>query len=229
VSRRFRALATDLALPQQRLEFNLGRMFERERDQMTATRAKSLFQLNETDLALLPCKEVTNPHYKRAAPMRLYDIDDLVDACVQKYETWEAFAARRDKRKSVTQARRNAIAANRVQRRADLEQALGQHGLRLRADSRMCAAFVQTGRGIFGESMQEVVEIMREMDFLYTHTNYSGIVDDIREEYREWGEWYDMDEVVDTAKTRAVREWRKAHASSDIGEMNLPLRIRDLF
>jgi hypothetical protein len=106
VSHRFRALATDLALPQQRFEFNLGRMFERERDQMTATRAKSLFQLNETDLALLPCNQVANPYYRRAAPMRLYDIDDLVDACVQKFETWEAFAARRDNRKSITHARR---------------------------------------------------------------------------------------------------------------------------
>ena len=27
--------------------------------------------------------------------MRMYDVDDLMDACIERYGTWESFAARR--------------------------------------------------------------------------------------------------------------------------------------
>ena len=51
---------------------------------ITSTRAKREYGLNESDLSKLECKSVRNPHYRSAAPMRLYNIEDVKAAQVAK-------------------------------------------------------------------------------------------------------------------------------------------------
>ena len=46
---------------------------EEKPEYVTASTAKSVeFKLNDNDLAALVCRRVPNPHYRSAAPMRLY-------------------------------------------------------------------------------------------------------------------------------------------------------------
>lgn len=47
---------------------------------MTVTRAKNTYSFSEDDLYDLDCRYVRNPHYRSAAPMRLYLISELEDA-----------------------------------------------------------------------------------------------------------------------------------------------------
>jgi len=59
---------------------------------ITVTRAKSEYRLNENDLSSLGYDEKTNPHYKSAAPMRLYDEGEVAAVCKSKYQTKEVLA-----------------------------------------------------------------------------------------------------------------------------------------
>lgn len=59
---------------------------------ITVTRAKSEYRLNENDLGSLRYVEKTNPHYKSAAPMRLYDDGEVAAVCKSKYQTKEVLA-----------------------------------------------------------------------------------------------------------------------------------------
>ena len=86
VSHRMRVLANDLVDPVDRFEFNLTKAVKTDKERMTATRAKSEYLLTENDLAQLGYEEARNPHYRNAAPMRLYDVDDLVEATLEKYQ-----------------------------------------------------------------------------------------------------------------------------------------------
>lgn len=91
----------------------------------------------------------------------------------------------------------------------------------------MCASYIATGSGLYGESLQGVVEIMREMSFLHSETDYSSIIEEIKDSYREEGEWYTIDEVVEEAKTRAARRWRRENPEALLD--NVPLLVRRRF
>ena len=55
---------------------------EEKPEYVTASTAKSAeFKLNDKDLAALVCRRVPNPHYRSAAPMRLY-IRSVIQATI---------------------------------------------------------------------------------------------------------------------------------------------------
>lgn len=51
-----------------------------------ASTAKSEYSLSEKDLEMLPCLRVSNPHYRSAAPMRLYEESAVIAASIEKAE-----------------------------------------------------------------------------------------------------------------------------------------------
>lgn len=104
VSCHMRDMANEVVDPVERFRFNLDMTVKTEHERMTATRAKVEYCLSETDLQTLPCEHVRNPHYRSAAPMRLYSITFLVNRTIRKYKTWEAFVTRRGKRSHPTNA-----------------------------------------------------------------------------------------------------------------------------
>jgi hypothetical protein len=109
------------------------------------------------------------------------------------------------------------------ERRAALTDALAQHGLALRSDSRLCDQFIQ-GQG--DQDLGRVVTTMRQMDFLFRHTQYARIADrmmqDAYEDAREsvryaYGYVHDhdaycelLDEYMDDKET--IRERAKVQA-----------------
>jgi hypothetical protein len=74
---------------------------------------------------------------------------------------------------------RHRAAQNVVQgrdaRRAVLVAALAAHGCTLRADSRLCAAYIDQGVG----DPQHIAVVMEEMRFYFAHTNYKNAYTDI--------------------------------------------------
>lgn len=61
-------------------------------------------------------------------------------------------------------------------RKKELKRALGVHGLRMRKDSRMCLRYIRHGGDV-----NHVAETMREMDFLFTLTDYRTRMCDLYE------------------------------------------------
>ena len=71
-----------------------------------------------------------------------------------------------------------------------------------------CAKVMSTlCHGVNGEPLTHVVDIMHEMTWLYAHTRYSHCVESIKDEYRDNGEWYNINNVVNEAKVLATRSW----------------------
>ena len=78
---------------------------------VTLGRAKSTFALSEGDLAAMPYVSAQNPHYRGAAPMRLYLAKDLQTQCLIKYGTKAGLAAKLERNASAAAKRRATIAA----------------------------------------------------------------------------------------------------------------------
>lgn len=79
---------------------------------------------------------------------------------------------------------RDAYAQTPKGRRESLTRALASYGLKIRGDSRMCSTYINSGRGVNGESQDRVVESVREMDFLFSQTAYKSILDRTKRDYR---------------------------------------------
>ncbi|KAI8817055.1 uncharacterized protein EV422DRAFT_262962 [Fimicolochytrium jonesii] len=58
---------------------------DRAMRKITLTRAKSEYKLNNNDLQGLPYIQLPNPHYRRAAMMTLYLVQDIVDVAFAKH------------------------------------------------------------------------------------------------------------------------------------------------
>lgn len=211
VSHQFREMADDIVDTRERFEFNLRRAVTSEHTTMTVTRAKDEFMLNDADLLNLRYESKQNPYSRSAAPMRLYSLEDLYKKTMDKYETWEHFKERRDKRKQTSTVRALTHEENQKERRAELKRALAVYGLELRTDSTQCDRYINTGRGVNGENLDGVVKVMRQMNFYYNETSYTKFVGQLKYEYREFGERYDMDFILEESKKEALQQWRLDH------------------
>ena len=61
-------------------------------------------------------------------------------------------------------------------RKQTVQSHLSDRGLELRDDSRLCFAYIEMGTG----NPAQIADIMLEMDWLFQHTSYSGLVQDVR-------------------------------------------------
>lgn len=61
-------------------------MSEDKTKRICAGTAKSEYALSDKDLEILPCWRVSNPHYRSAAPMRLYEESAVIAASIEKQE-----------------------------------------------------------------------------------------------------------------------------------------------
>jgi hypothetical protein len=125
-------------------------------------------------------------------------------------------------------------------RRARLVEALQARGggLKLRQDSRMCAAYIRTGKGCRGESLEEVVDIAEEMNFLHTRTAYltnlKGLLAKRREnrwKHNYWGyngdtdsDYYDSD-YGDSSSSSSLSS---SEEDSRDGDYHLAEKAKDL-
>lgn len=62
-------------------------------ERITKTRAMALFQLTQDDLARLRCTYHRNPHYRTAAPMRLYDMAEVQKMALAVHAGWVSVIA----------------------------------------------------------------------------------------------------------------------------------------
>lgn len=59
-----------------------------------------------------------------------------------------------------------------ARRKESLEACLAKNGLQLRADSRLCSAYIATGQG----EPAHIANVMLEMAWLFEHTNYAEVL-----------------------------------------------------
>lgn len=88
-------------------------------------------------------------------------------------------------------------------RRQALTSALAERGLALRADSRLCEMYLESGEKC-GWTLAGIVERMCQMKYLHEYTNYSDMLWRIRENYRDCGMWWDAEETQAEAENTVV-------------------------
>jgi hypothetical protein len=171
---------------------------------ITQTRALgSEFCLSKKDLALLPRSEMPNPHYRNAAPMKLFRCSDLWAAALKKHGSASGVFHAAAKRDAAATKRARTKAKKAKDRKAELAAALQRYGLTIRSDSFLCKNYL--AHGATAEwSLDRVVRRMAEMRFLHDHTDYSSVLSRIRDEYRQNRERYDAQETAEQAESEVV-------------------------
>ncbi len=182
---------------------------------ITATRAKTEFRLTENDLLSLNETLVRNPHYRSAAPMRLYLLSDVVAASHEKHGGPEGLVAAREKAQASTAKRRHTLeekeAAKRArhndevaQRRVQLEAAFAPRNLEIRRDSELCQRYLTLGIG----NPTNIARIMDEMRFYFARTQYASKRDELFEQHLEhYGYYPDPIELSEDAREEALDDF----------------------
>lgn len=87
-----------------------------------------------------------------------------------------------------------------IRRKEELVTALGSVGLLLRTDSKLCSQYIRYGDG----DLDTIVKTCRQMNFLYTKTNYPGLMKIKYQEIKEeisWNDgWLPSDEFHDLVR-----------------------------
>lgn len=97
-------------------------------------------------------------------------------------------------------------------RYTELCKALEAHGCAYRTDSRLCQTYVEHGIG----NVKDIIDMMLEMKFFFTYTNYASIRSAILNRIaNECHGFIDREAASEEAKVCAVREWKKTHQPSD--------------
>lgn len=147
-------------------------------DRITATTARSEYKLTDTDLDGLRCEHRRNPHYKSAAPMRLYAIRDVVQLAYQKHGGASGLDAAKAKDLERQQRREDNVEKQRNDRREVLENALVSHGLTIDYSENACTGFLAAGR----PSLENVIGTLRRKVSLIEALRQRGL--DFREDSR---------------------------------------------
>ena len=137
------------------------------------TDAKNDYFLTEKDLKECECTRVKKHGY--STYLALYIKKDIIDLFCQKYflnpldtEGIEAMQAELEEKRDEARSKRQKTSEKRKKsRKKKLVRALGEKGLRLRPDSKLCHGYIE-GK-IVDKSVDEIVERMCQMKYLYDY------------------------------------------------------------
>lgn len=150
--------------------------------------AKNEYYLTENDLTHLRAYYVPNPHYKRAPAMNLFILQDVYNYFCYKYRCPlsqmdqiknDLKVHKENRAKQV----KNSIENRKNQRKIQLEKALNEYHLTLRADSKLCAGYIDGT--IKDWTIAQIVQRMCQMKFLYEYCFFQKAFEDARDEYYE--------------------------------------------
>lgn len=163
------------------------------------------YKLTQNDIKDIESFEVTNPMFKKAAPMVLFklaDIENLFCDIQNIKNTTKAI----EKRISKIEAAKKPRKSPKENRRQKLIQALQEKGLELRRDSKLCEKYINRG----GEDIDFVVERMCQMKYLFEY-NYDVFQKNMDKAHRQYEEELEAGyipdwPVFDEAESMTLRE-----------------------
>ncbi|CAO3664728.1 unnamed protein product [Umbelopsis vinacea] len=178
---------------------------------VTKSTAKEIYKLTDMDLDELYVTYVRNPHYRTAAPMHLYDKEDVIRLARQAHGGDVGIKAARTATSTRGRAIRDTRRLQVESRTTLLTERLEQAGLTLREDSRLCQQYIDNGH----RDVDEIVTTMKEMAWYFRCTDYESLRVTYEEEYDYgdrswgWGRTPRMRSTIDseTGKNLALNKW----------------------
>lgn len=148
-----------------------------------STAIKTYF-LTERELSDLDCIEVQNPHYRSSSNMILYKFEDIKKAfCIKHKIQSKDIQHKLDEIKANRSAKPKRRSPKEI-RKQRLELALQEYGLELRADSKLCEAYINSNKNI-DYDLDGIVERMCQMKFLYEYCDFDKYCNEVYEEHRD--------------------------------------------
>ena len=250
----------------------IDKIQEARATKIVATTAKKDYALNEDDLSEIRCKQVRNPHYSCAAPMRLYRVVDIQRYLSRKYGGYKAYLKAQKLKATQKEQRKATIMKNQNEKRKRLEQFIEQNNINyveicgysataqmcfdkydldgflecvnrynelsnalrlkkcnLRNDSKLCQMYID---GVSRYTLEETVNVMEEMQFLFRYTEYKTIrdriADELATEYCDYDGYVCWDEVNAQASEFAKKDAMKKFACSSLDILDIPERLRNM-
>lgn len=152
---------------------------------ITYTTAKNEFKLLPNDFIKMEYIEVDNPHYKCSPNMKLYLKSDIYNYSLNKYNNEEGL----QKEKEKSSNRKLKIKENKTikinQREYELKFELSKFGLTIRPDSNLCFNYIHNKLDK-SYTLEKVVNMIYETNWLYTKTNYKSELDKAIKEELEY-------------------------------------------
>jgi len=182
------------------------------------------YGLSERELMLLDVILAPNPHYKSAAPMRLYSERAVQIASHKKLGPCGLYFKKQQR--ISTGIVRNERRESAQQKRTDeLKSALEANGLTLRSDSAVCAAFIS---GSKQRNLRQCITLMKKAHILHQHTNYSTFLDTAYENARmddEYDGKFQLHwlEHKSDAEVQALWNYFQSIITSALSELQSPL------
>ncbi|KAG2383507.1 hypothetical protein C9374_004178 [Naegleria lovaniensis] len=171
-----------------------------ERKLYTKTRMYELLKLNDKDIANLPYKEGYSNAYRKTTTNLC--LKNCYHKALSKYFTKGGIEANNERLKAIAEKRRQNLENAKKERKAELIKALEEEGLELRADSRLCEAYIN---GTCHQSLEQVVDTMKEMRFY--HETISSYV---QSEFEAMNNWFDNEDMDDRWLRREMRSVNRA-------------------
>ncbi len=190
-------------------EFSKICKLQEEKTWICKSTAKNKYHLTDNDLENLTYREVKNPHYRCAAPMMLYEENDVIDYTCKKFtcsfnELHNRIAildaVKKEKEKNLKQKRN----IKQKERRDMLISALDKVGLKIRSDSRLCSGYINGT--IKDWTLEDIVERMCQMKYLFDYCDMSTYLSSTIHETREYRGYYDKEEVFEMAEHEALQK-----------------------
>lgn len=122
------------------------------------------------------------------------------------------------------QRRKEVDARNsKKKRRKLLSDRLGEYGLEMRSDSKVCKAYIEMNK----IGLDTVVDIMREMDFFYSYTHYTDLIEHYKMLDRSMCGYYDIDNCIMMAKIEAIARYKKKNRNNADRMSLIPESLRE--
>lgn len=153
-----------------------------ERKLLTKSRIYELLKLNNKDIVDLPYREGYSYTY-RVETTNLC-LKNCYHKALSKYFPKGGIEANNQRLRAIAEKKRKTIEKARTERREELTEALEAEGLKLRCDSRLCAAYIE---GTCGQSLEQVVQTMKEMQFYHVTISHfvQAAFDEMEDEFRD--------------------------------------------
>lgn len=176
------------------------------------TTTKTKYYLSDKDLETLESFEtIANTSYKRNMAVTLFREADVINCLCAKHgvnvsQLDDLLIDLKNKRRKRSKKRADNNKSKSLQRKKKLSKALKDNGLVLRPDSKLCCGYINGT--IKDMSIEEIVERMCQMKFLYEYTDMEAAFRKAKQEKtyeREYGCRTDLS-LMDLAEMFALED-----------------------
>ena len=178
---------------------------------LTKTIVKNEWFLTDKDIKDIHYFETANTMFKRAAPICLYIQPEIESIFCSKFncsndlieQKKHEIKIEKDNKREKREAKKNIKVYSKKEL---LTNELTKFGLEFRDDSSLCKQYINGT--LHGWTIPQIVKRMCQMKFLFEYCDMDEAFEKAKDNFREYGERYDKEELFNEAERIALQKTR---------------------